>query len=147
MKTIKVGEPGETMPKSTNHSSPEHQTSYSLGGNPAEVINQTALYSQQQLQHHSFMPSPPYTPYNNSPPCQGDMQQFPPSTVAYEANGNPYDVNSLPLNSYKMRRSLSPSENSSDGCQYGGNTSLPYSANAFGDNQSSSTQPYRLAFC
>ena len=27
------------------------------------------------------------------------MQQFPPSTVAYEANGSPYDVNSLPLNS------------------------------------------------
>ena len=135
------------MPKSTNHSSPEHQTSYSLGGNPAEIIDQTALYSQQQLQHHSFMPSPPYTPYNNSPPCQGDMQQFPPSTVAYEANGNPYDVNSLLLNSYKMRRYLSPSESSSDGCQYGGNTSLPYSANAFGDNQSSSTQPYRLAFC
>ena len=56
------------------------------------------------------------------------MQQFLPSTVAYEANGSPYDVNSLPLNSYKMRHSLSPSESSSDGCQYGGNTSPPYSA-------------------
>ena len=73
------------------------------------------------------MPSPPYTPYNNSPPAQGDMQQFPPSTVAYEPNDSPYSVGALPLNSYKMRRSLSPSETSSDGCQYG-NTSPPYSA-------------------
>ena len=71
------------------------------------------------------MPSPPYTPYNNSPSAQGDMQQFPPSTVAYESNDSPYS--SLPLNSYKMRRSLSPSECSSDGCQYG-STSPPYSA-------------------
>ena len=74
------------------------------------------------------MPSPPYTPYNNSPPAQGDMQQHPPSTVAYEPNDSPYSgVSALPpLNSYKMRRSLSPSETSSDGCQYG-NTSPPYS--------------------
>ena len=110
-------------------SSPEHQPSYSHGGSPAEVIDQTALYSQQQLQHHSFMPSPPYTPYNNSPPAQGDMQQFPPSTVGYEPNDSPYSVGALPLNSYKMRRSLSPSETSSDGCQYHqGSTSPPYSA-------------------
>ena len=70
------------------------------------------------------MPSPPYTPYNNSPPAQGDIQQFPPSTVAYESNDSPYSVNAY---NYKMRRSLSPSETSSDGCQYG-NTSPPYSA-------------------
>ena len=107
-------------------SSPEHQTSFSHGGSPAEVVDHTAVYSQQQLQHHSFMPSPPYTPYNNSPPAQGDIQQFPPTAVAYEASDSPYNVDPLLLNSYKMRRSLSPSESSSDGCQYG-STSSPYS--------------------
>ena len=89
-----------------------HQTSYCHGDSPAEVID--------QLQHHSFMPSPPYTPYN-SPPALGDIQQFPPSTIAYESNDSPYSVNAY---SYKMQHSLSLSEN---GCQYG-NTSPPYSA-------------------
>ena len=127
-----------------NHyqSSPEHHTSFAHGGgSPAEVIDQTNLYSQHQLPPHSFMPSPPYTPYSNSPSGPGDIKQFPPSSVAYEANGSPYNMgyattpsskgspmmNPPPLDSYKMRRSLSPSESSTDGTPYG-STSPPYSA-------------------
>ena len=120
-------------------SSPEHNTSF--GGSPAEIVDQTSLYSGQHLQHHSFMPSPPYTPYNSSPSAAGDIQQFPPSSVGYESNGSPYNmrysttppsntspmVNPLPPNNYKMRRSLSPSESSTEGTTYGSN-SPPYSA-------------------
>ena len=113
--------------------SPECQTSFIHGGSPAEVVDQTTLYSQRHLQHQSFMPSPPYTPYNHSPTNPGDVQQFPMSSAAYESNGSSYYsngsivMNGIPLNSYKMRRSLSPSESSNDGGQYGA-TSPPYSA-------------------
>lgn len=119
-----------------NHyqSSPERRTSFTHGS-PAEVVDQTGLYSQQQLQHQSFMPSPPYTPYGNSPAAPGDVHQYPTSTIGYDSNGSPYysttptsnGVNPLPLSGYKMRRSLSPSECSSDGTPYS-STSPPYSA-------------------